>query len=180
MSDAMRCPMRCDEAKSLPTPMGSINQEKASRALTSPTFNPSQNSTQTLQTLWSLFFPYLNNCSVLILRGPCTRNLGTLLRGLKQPLFNNCSVHILWVPPHILMTVPLYFTADRDRPLDLPRPPWHLVTLSHTYTLESTLPPKTRDSTYHNKMIYDYDVARTAEVGAAVRQTPSTHPLGIL
>ena len=160
--------------------MGSINEEKASWAARAQRFYPSQNSTQTLQTLWSLFFPYLNNCSVLILRGPCTRNLGTLLRGLKQPLFNNCSVHILWVPPHILMTVPLYFTADRDRPLDLPRPPWHLVTLSHTYTLESTLPPKTRDSTYHNKMIYDYDVARTAEVGAAVRQTPSTHPLGIL
>ena len=159
--------------------MGSINEEKASRALTSPTFNPSQNSTRLYKPCGRCSF-HLNNCSVLILRGPCTRNLGTLLRGLKQPLFNNCSVHILWVPPHILMTVPLYFTADRDRPLDLPRPPWHLVTLSHTYTLESTLPPKTRDSTYHNKMIYDYDVARTAEVGAAVRQTPSTHPLGIL
>ena len=188
MSDAMRCPMsdemrclRCDAMRQIPAnPHGQHKRRESKLGCTSPAFYPSQNSTQTLQTLWSLFFPYLNNCSVLILRGPCTRNLGTLLRGLKQPLFNNCSVHILWVPPHILMTVPLYFTADRDRPLDLPRPPWHLVTLSHTYTLESTLPPKTRDSTYHNKMIYDYDVARTAEVGAAVRQTPSTHPLGIL
>ena len=108
------------------------------------------------------------------------RTLGTLLRGPNNAFSITVPSIFSGYPPHILMTVPLYFTANRDRPLDLPRPPWHLVTLSHTYTLESTLPPKTRDSTYHNKMIYDYDVARTAEVGAAVRQTPSTHPLGIL
>ena len=160
--------------------MGSINEEKASWAARAQRFIRHR-------TRQRLYKP-CGRCSFHISITVPSLFYGDLVPETLEPcsgvLNNPFSITVPSIfsgyPPHILMTVPLYFTADRDRPLDLPRPPWHLVTLSHTYTLESTLPPKTRDSTYHNKMIYDYDVARTAEVGAAVRQTPSTHPLGIL
>ena len=100
MFDAVRCSTRCDVANPCQPPWAASTKRKQAG---------------------------LHEPSVLSIPETLEPCSGVLTN--KQPLFKNCSVHILWVPPHILMTVPLYFTADRDRPLDLPRPPWHLVTL---------------------------------------------------
>ena len=119
MSDVVRCSMRCDVrcGATFDVQCGAMSTTRCDEA--NPCQPPWAASTKRKQA-------GLHEPSVLSIPETLEPCSGVLTN--KQPLFNNCSVHILWVPPHILMTIPLYFTADRDRPLDLPRPPWHLVT----------------------------------------------------
>jgi len=95
---------------------------------------------------------------------------GRFLEPVQKGSSSDCFTEKRW-NPWIQTQWKSVHTFSKNWTPDLSRPPWHLVTLSHTYTLERTLPPSTNGSTHYYKTIHDYTEMVHGRARVPPRQT---------